>query len=309
LCYSKNCGKKIHKNSLGAVNMKKWILSLTLAAGVIGLTACNSSNSSDVIVKSDAGNITKDELYQAMKDQYGQQALQELLYTKVLSKKYEVSDKELDKKVQEIKDQAGANFQMLLAQNGLKDEKELKELLKPQLLIEKAGIKDIKVTDKELQEYYDKLKPEIKARHILVADEAKAKEVKSKLDSGAKFEDVAKEYSTDPGSKDNGGDLGWFGAGAMVPEFENAAYALKVNEISGPVQTQNGWHIIQVTDKKEKKPFKEMKDEIEYQVKVSKLDSATVQKVIDKELKEANVKIEDKDLEGAITHGTTGTAK
>lgn len=65
--------------------MKKWVLALSLAAGVIGLTAC-SSNSSDVVVKSDAGNITKDELYVAMKDQYGQQALQELLYTKVLSK-------------------------------------------------------------------------------------------------------------------------------------------------------------------------------------------------------------------------------
>ncbi|NMD72037.1 peptidylprolyl isomerase PrsA [Bacillus sp. DNRA2] len=288
--------------------MKKWILSLSLAAGVIGLSAC-SGGGSEAIVKTDAGDITKDELYEAMKDQYGETALQELLYTKVLSKNYKVTDEELNKKVNEIKDQAGANFEMLLAQNGLKDEKELKELLKPQLLIEKAGLKEVKASEKEMKEYYEKLKPEIKARHILVDSEEKAKEVKAKLDGGAKFEDLAKEYSTDPGSKDKGGDLGWFGAGAMVPEFEEAAYALKKDEISGPVKTDNGWHIIQLTDKKEKKSYNDMKKEVEYQVKVSKLDSETIQKVIDKEIKAANVKIKDKDLEGVISHGTTTTTK
>ncbi|AGK52546.1 peptidylprolyl isomerase [Bacillus sp. 1NLA3E] len=282
--------------------MKKWVLALSLAAGVIGLTAC-SSNSSDVVVKSDAGNITKDELYVAMKDQYGQQALQELLYTKVLSKKYKVTDTELDKKVKEIKDQAGANFQMLLAQNNIKDEKELKEVLKPQLLIEKASLKEVKVTDKELQAHYKY----IKARHILVADEATANEVKSKLAAGEKFEDLAAKYSTDPGSKDNGGDLGWFGEGAMVPEFEKAAYALKIDEISAPVKSENGWHVIQVTDRKDKKPLKEIKDDLTYEIKQSKLDQTTIQKVIDKELKAANVKIQDKDLEGVLTHGTTTT--
>lgn len=288
--------------------MKKWILSLSLAVGVIGLTACNGNGaSSDVVVKSDAGNITKDELYEAMKKQYGEQALQELLYTKVLSKNYKVTDEELTKKVDEIKEQAGANFEMLLAQNNLKDEKELKEVLKSQVLIEKAGLKEVKVTDKELKEYYDNLKPEIRASHILVADEAKANEIKSKLDAGAKFEDLAKENSTDTGSAANGGDLSWFGAGAMVPEFEEAAYALKVNEISAPVKSEHGWHIIKLTDKKEKKPFEEMKEEIEYDVKISKLDNEVIQKVIDRELKAANVEIEDKDLEGVISNGETTT--
>lgn len=137
---------------------------------------------------------------------------------------------------------------MLLAQNNIKDEKELKEVLKPQLLIEKASLKEVKVTDKELQAHYKY----IKARHILVADEATANEVKSKLAAGEKFEDLAAKYSTDPGSKDNGGDLGWFGEGAMVPEFEKAAYALKIDEISAPVKSENGWHVIQVTDRKDK---------------------------------------------------------
>ncbi|QED47127.1 peptidylprolyl isomerase [Cytobacillus dafuensis] len=282
--------------------MKKWIITLTLTAGVLALSACNANDGkgSDVIVESKAGNITKDELYDAMKDKYGEAVLRDLVYEKVLSDKYKVTDKELDAKVDEIKEQLGPNFEMALMQYGLKDEEEFKEMMRTGLLQEKAAIKDIKVTDKEVKEHYDNYKPQIKARHILVDDEKTANEVKKKLDEGAKFEDLAKEYSKDPGSATNGGDLGWFGPGKMVPEFEKAAYALDVNEISAPVKSEHGYHIIQVTDKKEKKSFEDMKDQMEYEVKVSKLDQEKVQKALDRELKDANVKINDKDLKGII---------
>lgn len=278
--------------------MKKWILSLSIAAGVLALTACNSS---EAVVESDAGDITKDELYDAMKDKYGQAVLQELLNEKVLGDKYEVSDKELDKRFNEIKEQLGENFQMALLQYGYEDEDAFKEAIKISMLEEKATLKTVKVTEKDVKKYYDeKYKPEIKARHILVADEATAKKVKEKLDAGEKFEDLAKEYSTDTGTAAKGGDLGWFGPGAMVAEFEEAAYALNKNEISGPVQTQNGFHIIQVTDKKKAEKFADVKDEMEYQLKLSKLDNESVKRAMDKEMKDANVKIIDKDLKGII---------
>ena len=205
--------------------MKKWILSLTLATGVLALTACNGANG-DVVVKSEAGDITKDDLYNAMKDKVGQSVLQELLYSKVLADKYEVTDKEVDAKVKEMKDQLGENFEMALLQSGFEDEAALKETLKTNLLIEKAVVKDI--TDEDVKKYYEEnYKPEIKARHILVADEAKAKEIKAKLDAGEDFAKLAKENSTDTQSAEQGGDLGWFGAGKMVPAFEEAAYALE----------------------------------------------------------------------------------
>ncbi|MED3572491.1 peptidylprolyl isomerase [Cytobacillus praedii] len=285
--------------------MKKWIITLSLTAGVLGLTACNSTNGSgDVVVETKAGDISKDELYDAMKEKYGEQALRELVYEKVLSEKYKVTDEELNKKVDELKEQFGANFELALQQNGFKDEADLKETFKTGLMQEKAAIKDVKVTDKEVKEYYDNYKPQIKARHILVEDEATAKEVKKKLDEGQKFEDLAKEYSKDPGSAANGGDLGWFGAGQMVPEFEEAAYALDVNEISEPVKSQHGYHIIQTTEKKEKKPFEDMKKEMEYEVKVSKLDGATIEKAMERELKDAKVKINDKDLKDILKSST-----
>ncbi len=84
----------------------------------------------------------------------------------------------------------------------------------------------------------------IKARHILVNQEFEAKDLQQNLAQGKGFEELAKQYSRCPSGAD-GGDLGEFGKGSMVPSFEEAAFALKVGEISGPVRTQFGYHLIQ----------------------------------------------------------------
>src|SRR4051794_14719411 len=110
------------------------MLPFTLTAGILALTACNGGGS-DTIVESKAGNITEEELFEAMKDKVGQPVLQELLYTKVLADKYEVSDKELDKKLKTYKEQYGENFQMMLLQSGFEDENAFKEVLKTELLV------------------------------------------------------------------------------------------------------------------------------------------------------------------------------
>lgn len=89
----------------------------------------------------------------------------------------------------------------------------------------------------------------VKASHILVDTKAEASLIKSKIDSGESFETMAKKYSKCPSGK-NGGDLGYFERGQMVPEFENSAFALPVGKVSEPVKTQFGWHLIKVYDKK-----------------------------------------------------------
>lgn len=279
------------------------MLALTLAGGVIALSACNQNGST--VAESSAGDVTQEELYEAMKEKVGAQALQQLVYEKVLSEKYEVSDKELDAKVDELKEQLGDNFEAALAQYGYADVEDFKETMKLGMMQEKAAMKSIKVTDKEVKEYYDNYKPEIKARHILVADEKTALEVKQKLDAGEKFEDVSNTYSTDEAAKAAGGDLGWFGPGAMDPDFETAAYALKKDEISAPVKTSFGYHIIQLTDKKEKKSYEEMKEQMEKELKSSKLTTEKINEIMQKEIKAAKVKISDKDLEKALEPAAT----
>ena len=90
---------------------------------------------------------------------------------------------------------------------------------------------------------------QLHAAHILVKSEEKAKELLTKLKSGGSFEELAMENSLCP-SKKQGGDLGWFGRNMMVREFEVAAFALKKGELSTPIKTQFGWHIIKLLDSK-----------------------------------------------------------
>ncbi|RFC67954.1 MULTISPECIES: peptidylprolyl isomerase [Mesorhizobium] len=128
-----------------------------------------------------------------------------------------------------------------------------------------------KITDDEIRARYDKeiaaqpAENEVHARHILVKTKEEAEAIIKDLDAGKKFEDIAKEKSTDPGSGANGGDLGYFSAGQMVPEFEKAAFALAPGTYTKtPVQTQFGFHVIKVEDKRAKQPpaFDEVKDQV-----------------------------------------------
>lgn len=113
-----------------------------------------------------------------------------------------------------------------------------------------------KMTDVEARAEYDKIKAangakELRARHILVEGEDEAKDLLAKIKGGAKFEDLAKKHSKDPGSAENGGDLDWANPSNYVPEFAQALLALKKGDITNaPVKSQFGWHIIKLEDER-----------------------------------------------------------
>ena len=127
------------------------------------------------------------------------------------------------------------------------------------------------VTDEAMRGLYTEtvknLKPEteIRASHILVETEDQAKDIEKRLKAGEDFAKLATELSKDPGSGKQGGDLGFFTKERMVPEFSTAAFALTIGEVSAPVKSQFGYHVIKLTEKREKPvpTFEEVKDQIE----------------------------------------------
>ncbi len=158
------------------------------------------------------------------------------------------------------------------------------------------------ITDEEVRARYDQeiaAQPpvnEVRASHILVDSEEKAKEIIAALDGGADFADLAKENSSD-GSAEGGGDLGYFGPGRMVPEFEQAAFALEVGQYTKePVKSQFGWHIIIVTDKRPQQPpaFEQVRQQIrsmllrdKYLAEVAAIRAANTIEIVDPALKAA----------------------
>ncbi|HTJ58308.1 MAG TPA: peptidylprolyl isomerase [Devosiaceae bacterium] len=126
--------------------------------------------------------------------------------------------------------------------------------------------------------YVKAFKPqdEVHARHILVATQAEAQDIEKQLAGGAKFEDLAKAKSTDTGSAANGGDLGFFQKGQMVKPFEDAAFSLNVGQVSQPIQTQYGWHIIRVDEKRKTQPIPmaQLAQQLQQQVLFKKFDDA-----------------------------------
>lgn len=262
-----------------------------IACMALTLSACGSSEN---VATSKVGNVTEKELSKELRQTYGKSTLSQMMLNKALLDKYKVSDEEAKKQVEAAKEQMGDKFKVALEQVGLKNEDELKERMKPEIALEKAI--RATVTDKDVK---DNHKPEMKVSHILVKDEKTAKEVKEKINNGEDFTALAKQYSEDTGSKEQGGEIAGFAPGQTVKEFEEAAYKLDAGQVSEPIKTSYGYHIIKVTDKKELKPFDEVKDTIRKDLEQQRLQDPTgkwKQQVINDLLKEADIKVTDNEF-------------
>lgn len=203
--------------------------------------------------------ITQADLDEALNKQYGSATLDALIQDKIVVLEAEkqgvvASEEEVNKQLNTVMEQQGGEeaFNAALASSNMTIE-DFKKNLNSFVLASKLIEKQVDTSDKALQAYLSanaatfNTEAQVEASHILVADEATATKVKAELDGGADFAALAEKYSTDTGSVANGGSVGYFAAGAMVPEFSEAAFAMKKGEVSEPVKSEYGYHIIKVT--------------------------------------------------------------
>lgn len=200
----------------------------------------------------------------------------------------EITDKQVDARLEQIRKQYFGGdkkkYEEQLAEQGLSDE-QVRNDIRSQIVSEKIFTevtRKVKVTDKQVEDYYNNNKTQYsqpqsrEVRHILVKTRAKADDIYNQLTGGADFSALAKKFSEDTGSKANGGKL-TISKGQTVAPFDKEAFALKKNEISKPVKTEFGFHVIQpIGDVKEAKvtPLKEVEDSIRQQLGQTKKNEA-----------------------------------
>lgn len=312
--------------------MKK-IVKLSVLALALGLlvTGCGNNASlkdNHTVVKTDEGKITADTLYEELRDKYGINVLIDMIDHKIFDEKYKTDDEEeetINSQIEQMKSQYNNDDEAFLAAIqqylGVSDEDELRDMLsleyKRNLAIEDY-VKD-NITDDEIQKYYDdEVIGDIKVRHILIKpetnDDMSTEEVKEaeekakkeaedlikKLDDGADFSSLAKEYSDDTGSASDGGLIDYFNKDDNMDEaFLNASIDLdKGKYTSEPVQSSFGYHIILKLDQKSKPKLKKVKDDIIETLANDKLnDDATLRyNALIEIRKEAGVEFKDDSL-------------
>ena len=314
----------------GGYYMKKILICLCLV--LLLVTGCGKvpklENGQEAVVSLKDGDISVDDLYNELKDKYAVSILVDMIDREILNKKYETTKEEtddIDSKVAQMKaqyDNDQTQFLTAIQQYfGVQDEEELRELLS---LDYKRGlaIDDYvrsTITDDEINGYYDNtVIGDIKVSHILIKpvtndsmtteekeqaeEEAlqKAEEVITKLKNGENFADLAKEYSDDTGSADNGGSLGYINRNSnMVDEFMDAAIALETGKYTTePVKSTYGYHIILKEDQKEKPELDAVKDDIINTLQEEKLaaDNKLQYQALIKLREDNNMEIQDDSL-------------
>lgn len=290
---------------------KKIIMALVIlgfATGCGKVPVMKDGDQAVVTFEKEGLNISATNLYEKIKVNYALSNLIDMVDTKIFSEKYadktSEAEKSAEKQLEQIKtyyvDDKGkydesALLKALNTYYGINSIKDFKEMLKLSYYRDLAVDDYAKesITDKEVEKYYkEKTVGDISCSHILISpnttdkmsddekkkaeEEAlnKAKEVIKKLNDGADFAKLAKEYSSDSSNASKGGDLGYFNTGDMVEEFETAAYKLKLNEYTKePVKTKFGYHIILKTGEKEKASLEDSKKSIIEKLAKEKIDS------------------------------------
>ncbi|MDQ8414507.1 peptidylprolyl isomerase [Enterococcus faecium] len=298
--------------------MKKRFLALAIVLGTGLLSGCTNAGEKTA-VSYKGGTISEQEVMDSLKKMQGaDSAVQQLIVYQVFEDKYgdDVSTKEIDSQYDQTKKQLGDSFDSQLKSAGY-TEQTFKDSIKQSLAFQEGLKKHIKLTDEDLKTAWESFHPEVEAQIIQVASEDDAKDVKKAADKGDDFSKLAKDKSTDTTTKEDGGKVKFDSTTTTVPvEVKEAAFKLKDGQVSDVITSTNAstytteYYVVKMMKNQNKgndmdKYKKELK-EIATDTKLS--DSTFQNKVIGEVLKDANVKIKDKDFENVLSTFTSDSS-
>jgi len=255
------------------------LLAVIVLAVLLALQVSGGGGAKDEVAAVVNGEpVYKAELFEALYATGGKDALDQIIARKLIVQEgarsgLEITEEEMEEEINNIVAESFGgsyeDFLSVLTMYGLSEEA-FREDAKLNLLVRKLALAEINPTEEEARQHFEDNRflfeqpEEVEARHILVEDRETADEVVALLNAGGDFAELAAEYSIDPTNKDNAGYLGFFSRGEMVQEFDEAAFALEVGEISAPVQTDFGFHIIELLDYREavEVEFNSISDEV-----------------------------------------------
>ncbi|WP_256757198.1 peptidylprolyl isomerase [Cohnella sp. WQ 127256] len=280
-----------------ASSIVPWIIAVIAIVALVFVLVKNTAgdSSNETIGKLDGVTIKQSDAYAEIAKQMGEDQMISLVDSIAQNKIIElesdkagikITDEDIKKEMETIKKMYGMtsdeDLNAALQQSNITLEVFKEQQVLPQLRITKLFMNTHPVSQEDLQGYFEKNKEtfattpkEVKASHILLQTQEEADAVLAELKAGKDFATLAKEKSQDPGSKDAGGDLGFFGRGMMNEGFETAAFALAKGEMSDVVSAESGFHIIKVTDIKEPviPTYDEVKDEVKDAYYLEKLNN------------------------------------
>jgi len=289
------------------MNVKRFILmSLPISAGLIILCSCSHDQTQSfptlqkesVIVSSSIGDIKKEEFYEKLKQTSGEDVLRDMLYEKLLRTYYKVDKKEVDAEVEKLRNEyhvsTNKELNTYLNKHYQQTLSDVRKEIEISQLSYQAITDGVRVSEDEIKQRYEVVKTEIKARHVLVKTVEEANLVIGKLKAGEDFSQVARDFSVDTKTANNGGDLGYFNKeNSPNSSLTDAAFQLKTGDISSPILSSDGYHVIVVEDKRTLS-YEVAKPSIEKELLTRK--AKTLDEAIQELQKKANIKINDPEL-------------
>ncbi len=290
--------------------LSRIVAALMVAGMAIALSSCTTAGQNDVVARVNGDTITTSELIRELRKRRGAPMLVSMIDDAIIAQRADeagitATDEEMHLRWQRAIAEAGseADMRAILEQRDVTDE-EYREQLRTDLLLDKLAKASMEIPEQEIEDFYREhredyaLGERVHARMILLSSETDAQHIRDALsEPEADFAGLAEALSIDPGTKDEGGDMGWFERDDYARAITDVAFEMEEGEISDPIEVPDGWALLRVEGHREAghRPLEEVRDEIVARIARMKLSSAR-EAWIAEAREEAAVKINDPEL-------------